>query len=134
MAKKPPAYINFRFSGPGGNTSAGFLTYSELAYGCDEAIRQNTVYGEAIEGYDEPPFAPTGAYAPEMRAIPDTEAVTKLRNEKYSGVTAMLFTATPDSVETMYFGGPVPEYSSGCCSGWAALPFPSVSLSRRTPL
>ena len=45
VAKKPPAYINFRFSGPGGNTSAGSSTYTELALGLDRAIRVDGFLG-----------------------------------------------------------------------------------------
>jgi len=52
---------------------------------------------------------------------PNSDVLKKLRYEKYEGVTQFLFTATPDSVESMYRAGSVPAQNK--CGGWKELLF-----------
>ncbi|EOD41260.1 hypothetical protein EMIHUDRAFT_199536 [Emiliania huxleyi CCMP1516] len=111
----PPPYINFRFVAPGSSGSRAAATYKELATNLDKTVRDEAGY--VLEPDGEVVLTP---------ALP--QCVTeKRKQEEYAGVTSMLFTATPDRVETKYFAGPVP--AQGCCGwlwGWPALPFPST--------
>jgi len=52
---------------------------------------------------------------------PNSDVLKKLRYEEYEGVTQFLFTATPDSVESMYRAGSVPAKKQW--GGWSELPF-----------
>ena len=108
----PPPYINFRFAAPGTGGSRAYTEYMDLCSAVDK------------EAMGKAPFGVLGPFNP--------SEVTKLRqNDPYNGVTSMLFTATPDCVETKYTA-PGPVEAKGCCGGflwgWPALPFAANSV------
>mmetsp|Transcript_53930 Transcript_53930/g.62283 ORF Transcript_53930/g.62283 Transcript_53930/m.62283 type:complete len:657 (+) Transcript_53930:19-1989(+) len=117
----PLPYINFAMLGPASGGSSVFRdllqdrgsNYKNLMLDLNDAYS-----GTLLEPFED-------GYILHASKL-NSDELKKLRYEEYEGVTQLLFTATPDSVESMYRAGTVPAHKK--LGGWVELPFKPFSV------
>jgi len=114
----PLPYINFTMLGPASSGSSSNYKDSTLNHGSNYnnlMLDLDTEYsGTLLELFEDGYIL--------HASKPNSDVLKKMRYEDYEGVTQLLFTATPDSVESTYRAGSVPAKKQWF-GGWKELPF-----------